>query len=212
MLTRASRAGTTAAATASIATAPTSWLAGSGNATGADTLNADPPPRRPRPRDTAPALSQTTGRKTTNVTADLTAILDEIDRQLLEVRAAADGLATKAGLLIAAAGVAAAVLAPAIHPGDNGLLLDLTVLALAASLLAGVTAVMPWLQLGPRAAWLIDALVTPTQRTTDLLNDSKAVILVANHVRLRTMRRAFTLQAFATAMAAALALSYAAGK
>jgi hypothetical protein len=146
------------------------------------------------------------------VTADLTAILDEIDRQLLDVRAAADGLATKAGLLFAAAGVAAAVLAPAVHPGHYQALLILAVAGLALSLLAGVIAVMPWIQMGPKTSWLISSLGSPTPRTTSLIQDSKATILDGNYSRLTTMRVAFTIQAFATVVSAGLALSYAAWK
>jgi hypothetical protein len=146
------------------------------------------------------------------MTADLDAILGEIDRQLLDIRAAADGIATRAGLLFAAAGVAAAVLAPAVQPGHVRVLLIAALAVLAASLLAGVLAVMPWLQLGLGASWLTSALGHPTRRTTSMLHDGKAIILAGNYDRLRNMRVAFTVQAFATIIAAGLALSYAAWK
>jgi hypothetical protein len=145
------------------------------------------------------------------VTADLTALLDEINRQLLDLRAAADGLATKAGILFAASGIAAAVLAPTAHPGHHQPLLIGALATLVASLIAGVIALMPWIQLGG-SKWLITAMNAPTPRTTAFLDDSKALVLDANYTRLRTMRAAFTAQAVTALVAAGLALSYAARK
>jgi hypothetical protein len=49
------------------------------------------------------------------LSSDQDGIYSEVDRQLAEVRAACDGLATRAGLLFAASGIAAALLAPSIH-------------------------------------------------------------------------------------------------
>jgi hypothetical protein len=52
------------------------------------------------------------------LSADSDVIILEIDRQLADVRTAADGLAIRAGVLFAAAGAAAALFAPTVHRGQ----------------------------------------------------------------------------------------------
>ena len=82
----------------------------------------------------------------------------EVDRQLAEVRAACDGLATRAGLLIAAAGVVAAILAARIVPGHHQVLLVLTLVAFGVSIVAGGVTLMPWLKVGPLATSLASSM------------------------------------------------------
>jgi hypothetical protein len=78
----------------------------------------------------------------------------EVDRQLAETRAACDGLATRSGLLIAAAAAVAAILAPNIHAGHHEVLLVLALVALGVSTLAAIITLMPWLKIGPLAVYL----------------------------------------------------------
>jgi hypothetical protein len=133
----------------------------------------------------------------------------EVDRQLAEMRAACDGLATRSGLLIAAAAAVAAILAPSIHPGHHEVLLALALVAFGVATLAAIITLMPWLKIGPLAtslaAW---ASSGPSGRTSSLLYDSKIVILVADLNRLMAMRIFFAIQAITTITAIALALSY----
>ena len=62
----------------------------------------------------------------------------ELDRQLSEVRAACDGLATRSGLLVAAIAAVAAVFAPRINPAHHEILLVLTAVALGIGTVAAI--------------------------------------------------------------------------
>lgn len=137
----------------------------------------------------------------------------EVDRQLAEVRAACDGLATRAGLLIAAAGVVAAILAPRIVAGHHQVLLVLTLVAFGGSVVAGALTLMPWLKVGPLTTSLASSMSSgPSSRTSSMLYDEKIVILTSNLNRMLVMRIFFAFQAVATAAAAGLALGYSAWK
>lgn len=85
----------------------------------------------------------------------------EVDRQLGEVRAACDGLATRSGLLITATGVVATLVAVRIGTSRHEVLLVLTVVALGLAALAGSATLVPWLKIGPAssslAAWMAGA-------------------------------------------------------
>lgn len=133
----------------------------------------------------------------------------ELDRQLAEVRAACDGLATRSGLLVAAIAAVAAVFAPRIDPHRHEILLVLTAVALGIATVAAIVTLMPWLKIGPLTmkltAWMSAG---PKPRTSSELYDSKAVILAGNMNRLLTMRIFFSVQAIATGFAVGLALSY----
>ncbi len=137
----------------------------------------------------------------------------EVDRQLAEVRAACDGLATRSGLLIAATSVAAAIVAPRIVTKVHQSFLVLMLVAFGLAAVSGAVTLMPWLKVGPRAtslaAWLASR---PTPVNSALLYDSKIDILGANLSRLLVMRVFFVIQAVMTITAAGLALSYSAWK
>ena len=133
----------------------------------------------------------------------------ELDRQLAEVRAACDGLATRSGLLVAATAAVTAVLSPRIDPARHEILLVLTAVALGLATLAAIVTLMPWLKLGPDASSLAGWIGRrPAGWASSALYDSKIVILGANLNRLLVMRTFFAGQAIATVCAAGLALSY----
>jgi flagellar biosynthesis protein FlhB len=137
----------------------------------------------------------------------------EVDRQLTEARAACDGLATRSGLLIAAAAAVAAILAPNIHAGHHEVLLVLALITFGVATLAAIVTLMPWLAIGPLATSLASwASGKPSASTSSLLYDSKIVILMADLNRLLAMRIFFAIQAITTVTAVALALGYTAWK
>ena len=133
----------------------------------------------------------------------------ELDRQLSEVRAACDGLATRSGLLLAAISAIALLLGPRIDPAHHLIVLVLALVAFGlAAVGAGVT-LMPWLKLGPEFESLVrwqSAGATPT--TSSELYASKSSILDANRTRLVIMRVSFMAQAVATVVAIGVALVY----
>jgi hypothetical protein len=133
----------------------------------------------------------------------------EIDRQLAETRSACDGLATRSGLLIAATGVGAAVMASRVKPGQHEVLLVLTFVTLGVATLSGAAVLMPSLKVGPLvsslASWMSG---TPSSTTSSLLYDSKIVILASNMNRWLVMRILFAVQAMTTITAVGLALGY----
>ena len=133
----------------------------------------------------------------------------ELDRQLAEVRAACDGLATRSGLLVAAIAAVAAVFAPRVNPAHHEILLVLTAVTLGIATLAGAVMLMPWLKIGPLAMSLTSWMSAGSSgKTSSALYDGKAVILVANSNRLLVMRVFFSVQAIATVCAVGLALVY----
>lgn len=137
----------------------------------------------------------------------------EIDRQLGEVRAACDGVATRSGLLIAATGVGAAILAARIGGHRHEVLLVLALASLGVATLSGAAVLMPSLKIGPLPASLSGWMGrTPSITTSSLLYDTKIVILAANMNRWLVMRILFATQATATIVAIGLALGYSAWK
>jgi hypothetical protein len=138
---------------------------------------------------------------------DRTRLHDEVDRQLSEVRAASDGLAARAGLLIAAISAIALLLGPRIDPKRHPILLWFALAVFGVAAVCAAVTLMPWLQLGPELTSLVrwmEARKTKTRR----LYTTKAGILEANLRRLLVMRIFFALQAFTTAGAVVLALVY----
>jgi hypothetical protein len=137
----------------------------------------------------------------------------EVDRQLAEVRAACDGLATRSGLLIAATGVGAAILAARISAGHHEVLLVLTFVALGVATLSGAAALMPSLKVGPLVTSLQMWMSSGSSSTTSSkLYDSKIVILASNMDRWLVMHVLFAIQAITTIAAVGLALVYSAWK
>lgn len=136
----------------------------------------------------------------------------ELDRQLAEVRASCDGLASRSGLLVAAIAAVAAIVAPRISSAHHVPLLILTLVAMFIATVAGAVTLMPWLKIGPVATSLAAWIVSPSGVASRQLYDSKAVILSANLNRLLVMRVFFAIQAIFTVCAAGLALWYSAWK
>jgi hypothetical protein len=138
----------------------------------------------------------------------------EVDRQLAEVRAACDGLATRSGLLIAATGVGATIIAARISAGGrHEVLLVLTLVALGIASLAGAAALMPSLKVGPAATSLqrwMSGGSSPT--TSSQLYDSKLVLLTSNIERWLVIRILLAIQAIMTIAAVGLALGYSSWK
>ena len=135
----------------------------------------------------------------------------ELDRQLAEVRAACDGLATRSGLLLAAVAAVAAIVAPRINPARHEILLVVTLIALGVATLSAAVTLMPWLKVGPASTSLVGWLSGGSSVTTSkLLYDSKVVILGGNLNRQLVMRIFFAIQALTTICAAGLALWYSA--
>lgn len=135
----------------------------------------------------------------------------ELDRQLAEVRAACDGLATRSGLLVAAIAAVAAIVAPRINPDHHEILLVVTLIALGIATLSAAVTLMPWLKIGPVSTSLVGWLSGGSSpRTSRQLYDSKVVILGGNLNRLLVMRIFFAIQALTAIFAAGLALWYSA--
>jgi hypothetical protein len=160
-------------------------------------------------------------------------IYAEIDRQLAEVRAACDGFATRAGLLIAATGIGASIFGARIGKAHSGHLLLPAFIALAVAALSGICTVIPWLKIGVVTSEL-EAWALPSQSGAPLLpvaaahvpplpaaavidppvphpagqflHDVKVVILNGNLWRKRAMHALLTIQAIATSAAVGLAL------
>jgi hypothetical protein len=144
--------------------------------------------------------------------ADDDLLYDELNRQLAEARATADGLATRSGLLLAADGIGGAILAPSIHAGQHQSLLVLTLAAFAVAVIAGGLSLMPALKIGPRQTFLARAIVQPTPTTSSVLYDSKLGILDSNLRRVLVMQVFLGTQAATTLISLALALIYVAWK
>jgi len=135
----------------------------------------------------------------------------ELDRQLAEVRAACDGLATRSGLLVAAIAAVALLLGPRIEPSRHEILLVATLIVFGIATVAAAVTLMPWLKVGPETVSLVSWMSgLASAATSSELYTSKAVILTANLRRLVVMRTFFAIQAITTISAAGLALWYAA--
>jgi len=135
----------------------------------------------------------------------------ELDRQLTEVRAACDGVATRSGLLVAAISAAALLLGPRIDPAHHVILLVVTALMLGIATLCAVATLVPWLKTGPDRG-LLEKWMSKgsSEKTSRKLYTSKATILGGNLDRLTTMRIFFAVQGITTILAVGLALWYAA--
>jgi hypothetical protein len=137
----------------------------------------------------------------------------ELDRQLAEVRAASDGVATRSGLLVAAISAAALLLGPRINPAHHKVLLVVTAIVLGIATVAAVATLLPWLQTGPDRLELLNWLNKRSfTKTSKKLFMSKAATLGGNLSRLALMRWCFALQGIASVVGIALALWYVASK
>jgi hypothetical protein len=132
-------------------------------------------------------------------------MFDEVDRQLEFVRAQAEGLATRAGILFSVAAVATAVLAARIDELKHGLVISLWTLGLA--ILLGVAVLIPLLARGPGitnlSAW---ALEQDESVALSKLYAAKTLTLDGNRARVTVMTVLFYLQAAAAVASVGIAL------
>jgi hypothetical protein len=137
----------------------------------------------------------------------------ELDRQLAEVRAASDGVATRSGLLVAAISAAALLLGPRINPAHHQILLVVTSVVLGVATVCAVVTLVPWLKTGPDRGLLEKWMSRgASDKTSRKLYTSKATILGGNLERLGTMRIFFVIQGVATISGVGLALWYVASR
>jgi hypothetical protein len=137
----------------------------------------------------------------------------ELDRQLTEVRAACDGVATRSGLLVAAISAAALLLGPRINPAHHQILLVVTALVLGIATVCAVVTLVPWLKVGPDRGVLERWMGRgPSPKSSIKLFESKTAILGGNLDRLGTMRIFFAIQGIATVSGVGLALWYVASR
>ena len=133
----------------------------------------------------------------------------ELDRQLAEVRAACDGIATRSGLLGAAIGAVAPLLGPRIDPKRHEILLVVTLLVLGVATVALAITLIPWLKVGPETLKLGNWMSKGSSETTSSeFYDAKNYILDGNLKRRLVMMIFFALQATATICSVGLALWY----
>jgi hypothetical protein len=136
-------------------------------------------------------------------------LFDEADRQLAEVRDEANGIATRAGLLVSVTALAAAVFAAdldAIHSGEI-----ITFVLLGVALLAPLLTVVSRLEPGPDELSLKGWAEDPPANET-VLYGAKLIQLRANRTRLAVMTREFYLQVGAVIAAVSAAIAAAAGR
>jgi hypothetical protein len=138
-------------------------------------------------------------------------LFSEVDRQLAEVRATADGVATRAGLLISGSAIAATLLGARL-PGLKGGLAIAALIVLGVATLIGGAVLTPSLKAGPIPVALSAWLAEDEQRTLKELYGAKVVALGANLERLLVMRVLFYTQGVAVSVAIGLAIAAASGK
>lgn len=138
-------------------------------------------------------------------------LFSEVDRQLGEVRAAADGVATRAGLLISAAAVAATLLGARL-PSLKGPLAIAALIVLGVATLIGGTVLTPTLKPGPMPTALSAWFGEDPQRTLKELYGAKVLALEGNLRRLLVMRVLFYTQGVTVSVAIGLAIAAASGK
>jgi hypothetical protein len=138
-------------------------------------------------------------------------LFSEVDRQLAEVRAAADGVATRAGLLITGSAVVATLLAARLPSVKGGLAITALIMLGIATLIGG-TVLVPALTLGPEATALSTWFSDEPERTLREVYAAKILALVGNLRRLLVMRVLFYTQGVAVGAAVVLSIAAASGK
>ena len=136
-------------------------------------------------------------------------MFDEADRQLAEVRDEANGIATRAGLLVSVTALAAAVFAAdldAVHGGEF-----VTFVLLGVALLTPLLIVVSRLEPGPDELSLKGWAEDP-RANENVLYGAKLTQLRANRTRLAVMTREFYLQVTTVIAAVAAAIAAAAGR
>jgi hypothetical protein len=139
------------------------------------------------------------------VTSKADRLFAEVDRQLAEVRAAADGLMTRSAWLLTAATLAAGLLGARIQQGkDTNLEPSLWSLAVAIAL--GLATVVIGLSTGPDPIQLGQWIYQPGDEATTKLYEAKLTVLGVNLRNLAIMTYGIYLEVVAVAIAVALAM------
>jgi hypothetical protein len=138
-------------------------------------------------------------------------LFSEVDRQLAEVRATADGVATRAGLLISGSAIAASLLAARLASSKGPLAVAALIVLGVATLVGGVVLV-PALKPGPTPTALSTWFGEEPQRTLKELYGAKVLALEGNLRRWLVMRVLFCSQGVVAGVAIGLAIAAAAGK
>lgn len=133
----------------------------------------------------------------------------EVDRQLAEIRSAADGLATRAGIMMSATAVAAGVFSVSLTAQRNGLVVAALIM-LGIATLVGTTVLVPAMKFGPQASSLSNWSGTGSADAIEQLYAAKLLALEANLARLALMRTAFYAQFSVVVLAIGLAVAAAA--
>jgi hypothetical protein len=119
----------------------------------------------------------------------------EVDRQLAEVRATANDVAARSGLLLTASGVSAAITVARFDKLKHGPVAALMPLVVA--LLLGVFTLVPGLATGPSITELDDWMKGRGVPSVGKLYESKVLALRLNRARVKAMVVVFGFQALA---------------
>jgi hypothetical protein len=136
-------------------------------------------------------------------------LFSEVDRQLAEVRAFADGVATRAGLLVSASALTAGLLGSQLATIKDEWPAIAALVALGGATLFGIFVFAPGLTAGPAAAALgnwAGRTASAGAAATNELYSAKLIALEANRRRLTIMRVLFYLQSMAVVISVIFAL------
>jgi hypothetical protein len=138
-------------------------------------------------------------------------LFTEIDRQLADVRATADGLATRAGLLISASALAAGLLGTRLPMLKTGLAV-VALIALGTASVFGAVVLVPGLKVGPDVSTLSGWFGEAETPTIKALYGAKLLALEGNRRRLAVMRTLFYAQGAFVVVAITVAIAAASGR
>lgn len=133
----------------------------------------------------------------------------EVDRQLAEVRASVEALATRSGVLVMLSALFAALVGVHLRQGGDAYFVA-PLWAFGAAAVLGALILLPQLVLGPQSGHLQNWMTTRPRAALSALLAAKIVTLEANRRRLTTMIAIFYLQSGAVLVAVVLALVMAA--
>lgn len=138
-------------------------------------------------------------------------LFSELDRQLTEARAAADGVATRAGFLTSASALAAGLVGSRLSSIAHSGWTVATLVAFGLAALFGIVAVAPLTLVGMKAsvltAWIgsVGAAANPESTVKDIF-DKKVVILEKNITILNIIRTMYYSQSVTVVVAIVLAV------
>lgn len=145
------------------------------------------------------------------VSTSVDRLFTEVDRQLGDVRVTADGLATRAGLLISATALGAGLLGARLQTLHTGLAIAALIVLGVATLIGG-TVLTPGLRRGPTPAALQAWFGEDPKTTIKGLYAAKIATLEANRQRLVVMRVLLYVQGVAVIAAIVLVVAAASGR